>query len=437
MQTNGKDTSATSKGVTGLSTGVSGADRVCPQCRLPLSPPPEGAGGREACWCPYCERMKVPHVWTKRERAEQFRDTLVGLLKLAAVPEQIREEIQAGCDREIWSNLLDSEGKRFTNFDDFCRDPNGLGCDPKPVRARLKEWLGAPAFALTTTPVAQRGRRTDLEQGTSGHGGDKSRPSRTHTRERAILQAPPLLVKAHKRKIVGKVHAEFLVHRAQKCPECPRLKSINEAIEAGIDIQGDHEIAHLNRSLSKRINALYQDTKGKKGRARKAVAETRPLPLFTEGSNIGVSAAASDAVTATFVAESARAESSGHTPAVAGVTGTPTRDDVGDEAPVARSVEPTLVGGRSDLQTDPPDLKAAVVDLIRSWRRVAPLMRSHRQRQLCLELLRGVAAQELPADDETLYEAFVYQLRTPCSGPKPPVKVGRRGTGRGAMRGAA
>jgi hypothetical protein len=360
--------------------------------------------------------MRVPHVWTKRERAEQFRDTLVGLLKLATVPKQIREEIQAGWDREVWSNLLDSEGKRFTKFDDFCRDPNGLGCDPKAVRARLREWLGAPAFALTTTPVAQRGRRTDLEQGTSRHGGDKSRPSRTHTRERAILRAPPLLVKAHKRKIIGKVHAEFLVHRAQDCPECPRLKSIMEAIGAGGDIQGDHEIAHLNRSLSKQINALQEDTKGKKGRARKALAETRPFPLLTEGSDIGEPAAASE---------------------FASVAGTPTREDLGAETAAPPSTEPLVIEVRSDLQADPADLKAAVVDLLRSWRRVALLMKSHRQRQLCLELLRGVGTQELPADDETLYEAFVHQLRTPCSGPKPPVKVGRRGAGRGPMRGAA
>jgi len=73
-----------------------------------------------------------------------------------------------------------------------------------------------------------------------------------------------------------------------------------------------------------------------------ALAETRPFPLLTEGRDIGEPAAAS---------------------AFTSVAGTLTREGLGAETAAPPSSEPLVIEGRSDLQADPADLKAAVVEL--------------------------------------------------------------------------
>lgn len=376
-------------------------DRVCSQCSLAL--PWTGDGGAlEACWCPYCQRSVKPEYRGPHDRAVAFRDTLRGLLMLKTVPEEVLGEIRTCWHRRIWTSLLGSDCRPFKTFDDFCRDPMGLGCDPAPVKALLTEWVGAAAFALATTPVAQQGRRTDRLKGTSRQSGEKSRPSRTDSRRRKIHRGPQVLVDAVGSRVLGTMNAEFLARYDAKNPGCTQFAAILRQLEEGV-AKPKAERASIRLAISGQVLALKDGTPSSSRRGRKTRNEVL-TPSLAPGNR-----APRAPVSTANPLLSARADRQ-EAPATApgDMLRLPEFTGPGESSAL---LLPVLAGDDGQSVAGASELRASFVDLLRAWRRIIAVVGDDLELSVWLELLQGATAHDVRIDDEQLYARLATQLR--------------------------
>jgi hypothetical protein len=379
-----------------------GNDRVCSQCGLAL--PWTGDGGAlEACWCPYCQRSVKPEYRGPHDRAVAFRDTLRGLLMLKTVPEQVLEEIRTCWHRRIWTSLVGSDCRPFKTFDYFCRDAMGLGCDPAPVKAFLKEWIGAAAFALATTPVAQQGRRTDRLDGTSRRNGAKSsRPSRTHSRNRKIHRGPQVLVDAVGGHVLGTMHAEFLARYDVEHRGCTRLAGILLQLEEGV-AKPEAERAAIKRAVSGQVQALID---GMPSSPRRGGKKRNEVPKPSVAARDRAPRAPMSTTDRLLGARTDGQEAAAIAPG--GMLGLPEFTAEGESSALLQSV---LGGHHGQPVAGASELLASFVDLLRAWRRIIAVVGDDLELSVWLELLQGATAHDVRIDDDELYARLATHLR--------------------------
>jgi hypothetical protein len=393
----------TTTGASITSTRVAENDRVCSQCRLAL--PWTGDGGAlEACWCPFCERRVKPEYRGPHDRAVAFRDTLRGLVMLEKVPEQVLEEIRTCWDRRIWTSLFGSDCRPFKTFDDFCRDPMGLGCEPAPIKALLTEWVGAAAFALATTPVAQQGRRTDRLAGTSRQNGEKSRPSRTDSRHRKIHRGPQVLVDAVGSRILGKMNAEFLARYAAENPRCTLLAEILRQLEEGV-AKPKAEHTAIRAAISGRVNALKGGTPSPSRRGAKKRNEL-PTPSVAAKNR-----ASGTDMSTTVRLPSARADRNEAVPT--GPVDMLSLPEATGEGQSAALRLPVVAGDHGQSADGAPELQVVFADLLRAWRRIVAVIGGDLELSIWLELLQAATVHDGGIDDDDLYALLATHLRVP------------------------
>lgn len=401
----GKGSTRGSIASTGGSTST--GDRVCGQCGLVL--PWRGADGAlEACWCEYCRRDVKPTFRTAHQRATAFRNTLRELLKVHALPEQVMQELRACWERSIWTSLLGSDLKPFKTFDDFCRDPAGLGCDPAPVRAVLEKWMSAAAFALVTTPVAQQGRRTDRLAVTSSRRGDKSRPRRTDTRHRTIHGGPEILVTATGRGLIGKMNAEFLAGYAKRHPGCERLAALLRQLEAGLEVTDKAAVVSLRIAISNDVRSLKDDRPSNQTGGGAKVRKPSPArtAAMTDGSNGGRAAPVIRLLPAASAGEDARIRphSALSVPPDGPSCGTPSSTAVLAPASAERRAADEAI--REALA----DVQPSFVSVVRAWRQLASLLPNDAVRRTCVDLLHVVTSRDPGISDDDLYTCLTAQV---------------------------
>jgi hypothetical protein len=399
MAKNNKDERATATGASISAARAADNDRVCSQCRLAL-PWAGDSGALEACWCPFCERSVKPEYRGTHDRAVAFRETLRGLVMLKKVPEQILEEIRTCWHRRIWTSLVGSDYRPFKTFDDFCRDSQGLGCDPAPVKALLTEWIGAAAFALATTPVAQQGRRTDRLAGTSRHDGEKSRPSRTDSRHRKIHRGPHVLVDAVGTRILGKMDAEFIARYHAENPRCTRLAAIVRQLEEGV-AKPKAEHASIRTAISGRVRALKGGTPSSPRRSGKERNEA-PTPLVAAGNR---APGASMSTTIPLLSAGADGKEAAAT-APGAMLNQPEVTGEGES-----SLLPVVAGDHGQSPAGASELRATFVDLLRAWRRIVAVVGDDLESSVWLELLQAATADDGCIDDDELYARLAAHLR--------------------------
>jgi hypothetical protein len=345
-----------------------------------------------------------PEYRAPHERALAFRNTLRELVKVKTVPDRVLAELRTCWQRNIWTSLLGSDGRLFKTFGDFCRDVRGLGCEPAPVEALLTELIGATAFALSATPVAQPGRRTDRHDPTSRRRGEKSRPSRTHTRHRTIHRGPPVLVQAVGCKVLGKMHAEFLAGYHQENPECARFAALMHQLEDGVAAQGKADRAAARTAISGEVQALKtalrRSPQGRSGR-RKASGSPMAVPANEAG--------ASGTTPSHQVAASTDSDAAEARPPV----GASVRAGRSEACPRPPLLAPPSCIARADLPTssDGPDLHALFLDLLRTWRRIVAHAGDGLDLPRWLEVLHCAASGECRDDDHTLFARLAPEDR--------------------------
>jgi hypothetical protein len=197
---------------------------VCPFCLVPLQHDAK-VGGQEVFRCLGCNVPVKPLVLSLEDKAAKTRDNLRVLILQETVPDQLATELVSEIDHKFWTRLRGVNNKRFTDFDDFCRDPNGLRADPTVVRALLVKLRGRNATKLITLPPKRQGHRTDLEP-TSRPKDEKSETPSSDTRCRRIQSGPPEVLRAFSHDHLQEKEAARVASFARENPESPELKSI-------------------------------------------------------------------------------------------------------------------------------------------------------------------------------------------------------------------
>lgn len=379
--------------------GASAGDRVCSQCGMGLSWGGE-SGALETCRCDFCQRDVKPKFRTAHERATAFRNTVRELLKVNALPARVTEELRACWHRSIWTNLAGSDLKPFKTFDDFCRDPAGLGCDPVPVKAILEKWVGAAAFALGITPVAQQGRRTDRLEGTSRRNGDKSRPARTDSRHRAIHRGPQVLAQAVGSNVLGKMNAEFLASYGAKNPGCTRFAEIVRQLEAGV-AKPKAERVSSRIAVSGQVQALKNATQSPSRRSRKKPDEVTPPPMAADSGETGAPLTKPDRLCSAQAAAQGAATS-----ALGGLPST----DMNDSAEPPVLLQRALGRGHDQNAARALELRASFFELLRAWRQMVALVGDDLDLRGWLALFENATDRVPGTDDEELLSRLEAEL---------------------------
>lgn len=145
-----------------------------------------------------------------------------------------RRYFDIGNEHRAWTLLTDREGKKFPDFDSFCRtgQPWGLGVDPAKFRTHLAAEVGDKAADLeTVSPGDDEGGHHSLYAGATGAPALDGMSARKAKNLRAIIRAPEVVQELYKDDRLTQKDAARLGPKSPTPDQASRIAEARQDLE--------------------------------------------------------------------------------------------------------------------------------------------------------------------------------------------------------------